>query len=233
MLDKNNTNKVEHLGLILDGNRRWAKENSKSTLSGHRFGSEVFKKICLDCFDKGIKYVTAFIFSTENWTRTEEEVSYLMNLISTAAEKFLDVFDQKSIKVVVIGQRDKLHKAVIKTIEQVEAKTKNNTKGTLVLCLNYGGQQEIVDTVKKLLEQGLKEDEINIESFSQNIYEPTIPPIDLIIRTSGEQRLSGFMLWRAAYSELKFVDKYWPDFTEQDLDDALADYSARQRRFGK
>lgn len=215
-----------HIGFILDGNRRWAKSKGVPTLEGHRQGAEVFKAISLKTFEKGIKFVSAYIFSNENWSRTEEEVGYLMGLVIKATEKYLDDFDKAGIRIVVIGRREGLKKDVLQAIERTQQQTSANTKGTLVLCLNYGGREEIVDAVNTLQQP------VSVESLGNALYSPDIPDIDLVVRTSGEQRLSGFMLWRAAYAEMLFVDTYWPDFTETDLNAALAEYSNRQRRFG-
>lgn len=221
-----------HVGLILDGNRRWARARGVSTLEGHRQGAEVFKEIALATFDKGVKYLSAFVFSTENWQRTEEEVGYLMKLVVRATEKYLDTFHDADIKIVILGRRDNLKPEVVRSLERTEAKTANNTRGTLALCFNYGGQEELVDVFKGLIEAGVKPDEITTESISEQLYSPEVPPVDLLIRTSGEQRLSGFMLYRAAYSELYFTEKLWPDFTPADLDAAVESYINRERRFG-
>ena len=222
-----------HLGLILDGNRRWAKSKGLPSLEGHRQGSEVFKTISLDCFDRGVKYLSAYVFSTENWTRTEEEVSYLMQLLLKAVEKYLDEFNKNGIKIVILGNRARLSPKVLQGIEKAELSTANNTKATLALCLNYGGKQEIVDAVNNIVKSGIKEEEITEETISRNLYEPSVPDIDLLVRTSGEYRTSGFMMWRSAYAELYFTDKLWPDFTTQDLDQAFTEYAHRQRRFGQ
>lgn len=222
-----------HVGLILDGNRRWAKANGLPTLEGHRQGAEVFREIALAAFDKGVSYLTAYIFSTENWSRTEEEVDYLMKLVIRATEKYLDTFHKAGIRVVTLGRRDNISQDVIDSIERTEAKTKDNTKGTLALCFNYGGQEELVDAAKSLVMQGLSPSDITVDVLRSGLYHPEIPDIDLLIRTSGEHRVSGFMLYRTAYSELYFVDKYWPDFNSEDLDEALAAYTQRERRYGK
>jgi undecaprenyl diphosphate synthase len=213
----------KHLGLILDGNRRWAKAKGIPTLEGHRQGAEVFKDI---------RYVSAFVFSTENWSRTEEEVSYLMNLVIKATEKYLDEYDKAGIKIVILGRRTNLSEKVLESIQRTEDKTKNNTKGTLALCLNYGGQEELVDAVKSLIASGRTPREINATTIHGALYCPDVPNVDLLIRTSGEQRTSGFMLYRAAYAELIFIDKYWPDFTTDDLSVAIKEFESRERRFG-
>lgn len=222
----------KHVGIILDGNRRWARAHNLPTLEGHRHGAEVFKEIALAAFDRGIQYLSAFVFSNENWSRKEEEVGYLMKLVIKATEKYLSTFNKAGIKIVIIGRRENLRVDIIKAIERTEAKTRDNKKGTLVLCFNYGGEQEIVDAVKKLISTGKTVAEITEKSITNSLYAPDIPPLDLIIRTSGEQRLSGFMLYRASYAELIFNEKFWPDFTKDDLDAALNEYVHRQRRFG-
>lgn len=218
-----------HVGIILDGNRRWAKAKGLPTLEGHREGAEVFKQIASHAFDKGVKYLSGYIFSTENWSRTEEEVGYLMKLVIRAVESYLDEFHKRGIKIVILGRRDGLRAKVLEAIQQAETKTAANTKGTLALCFNYGGREEIVDAARGLATQNK---EITSENIQKALYAPEIPDVDLIIRSSGEQRLSNFMLWRAAYSELYFSDKYWPDFKTADFDQALASYTDRQRRFG-
>lgn len=221
-----------HVGIVLDGNRRWAKARGLPTLEGHRQGAENFKDIALKAFGKGVTHLSAFVFSTENWSRTKEEVGYLMKLVVKATEKYLADFHRAGIKILVMGERGKLEKSVLQAIERTEAKTAANTGGTLVLCFNYGGQQEIVHAVREIIRQHIPAASVNAETIATNLYCPEVPPLDLMIRTSGEQRTSGFQLWRAAYSELAFTDKLWPDFTEQDLDTILADYRKRSRRFG-
>jgi undecaprenyl diphosphate synthase len=222
-----------HLGIILDGNRRWAKENGVSSLEGHRQGAEVFKDIALASFDRGINYLSAYVFSNENWSRAEDEVGYLMKLVVKATEKYLDTFHEAGIKVVVLGRRTNLDKSVINAIERTEEKTRNNTKGTLALCFNYGGREEVADAVKQIISDGTEADQVTPDTIEKALYASEIPQLDLIIRTSGEQRTSGFMLYRAGYAELYFTEKYWPAFTVEDLDNALKDYEKRNRRFGK
>lgn len=221
----------KHVGIILDGNRRWAKAQGLPTLDGHRRGMEVFKDVSLAAFDRGVEVVSAYIFSTENWKRAEEEVSYLMGLVVKAVEKHLDTYHEAGIRLVHLGSRQNLNEKVLEAIDRSVEKTKANTRGTLALCFNYGGHQEIVDAVQQLIDRG--ETPVDKETLSQAMYAPDVPPCDLIIRTSGEQRLSGFMLWRSEYAELRFVEKHWPDFTVEDLDAALEDYASRERRVGK
>lgn len=221
-----------HIGCILDGNRRWAVAEGLPTLEGHKQGYENLKTIAGHAFKRGVRYVSAFVFSTENWKRSEEEVTYLMNLVLWMARHKVKELDKENIKILFLGERDKLSPAVLEAMESVEKRTAQNTGGTLVLCLNYGGQQEIVAAVNAALADNPSAKRVTIEEIQKHLYHPEIPAIDLIIRTSGEQRLSNFMLWRAAYSELYFVDKHWPALSVQDFDQALAAFASRERRFG-
>jgi undecaprenyl diphosphate synthase len=221
-----------HVGIILDGNRRWAKAAGKKTLEGHRKGSEVFKEISVGLFDRGVKYVTAYVFSKENWKRTTEEVDYLMRLVIKAVELHLEDFNKKGIRIKIIGLKDNLETAVQNAIQRTETKTANNTAGTLTLCFNYGGRQEIVDACKQIVSRGIAAEDITEELLTDTIYAPEIPDVDLLIRTSGEHRTSGFMMWRTAYAELLFIDTLWPDISMTDMDNALQEYAVRQRRFG-
>ncbi|MEO8862846.1 MAG: polyprenyl diphosphate synthase [Candidatus Saccharimonadales bacterium] len=218
-----------HVGIIMDGNRRWAKSQGLPTLEGHRRGAETFKDIALQSFERGVEYVSAYVFSAENWQRTEDEVGYLMNLVVKAVDKYLEEFNERGIKIVILGRREGLRRKVIDAIKHTEAQTKDNKTGTLALCLNYSGHDEIEDAAAKVLSSGAT---IKPESIRQNLYHPEIPDLDFIIRTSGEQRLSGFMLHRAAYAELYFTTTLWPAFTCNDMDNALDEYGLRKRRFG-
>jgi undecaprenyl diphosphate synthase len=221
-----------HVGLIMDGNRRWAKENGKTVNSSHKKGSEVFKDISIGLFDRGINFVSTFIFSKENWQRKVEEVDYLMRLVIKAVEVHLDEYDQKNIRIKILGEKDNLSKKVLKAIERTEERTANNDGGTLALCFNYGGRQELVDATKRIIESGVSSDEITEITIQDNLYSPEIPDVDLLIRSSGEQRISGFMLWRVSYAELAFTDVYWPDITMGKVNTIIDEYSNRQRRFG-
>ena len=226
------TDVPRHLGLILDGNRRWAKEKGLRPFEGHRRGYLRLKKIALAAFDRGVDYVSAFVFSTENWKRDREEVAYLMDLVQWVATHELNTLHKKNIRVIFIGSSKGLDAGILKTIRAGEQKTAGNTGGTLVLCFNYGGQQEMVDAAASLIRSGVPADQLTPELMARHLYGPELPPLDLVIRTSGEQRLSGFMLWSAAYAEIKFILKYWPAFTVEDLEEALSEYAARERRFG-
>jgi undecaprenyl diphosphate synthase len=216
-----------HLGIILDGNRRWAKANGLATLEGHRKGYENLKTIADAAIERGVQVVTAYVFSTENWNRSQEEVNYLMELLLWVATHEVNEMHKKGIRIRFLGSEQRLSPKILKAIKKAEEKTAGNTRGTLGLCLNYGGQTEIVEAV-----QAIGEGEVTMEAITQHLYAPDLPPVDMVIRTSGEQRLSNFMLWRAAYAELYFTDVHWPAFSETDLDAALAEFASRQRRFG-
>ena len=222
-----------HLGLILDGNRRWARAEGLPTLEGHKRGYANLKAIARAASERGVKYVSAYVFSTENWNRSQEEVAYLMKLLLWVAKHEVKQLHKDNVRVVFLGSKDRLSASIIEAMAKAEAMTAQNTGGTLALCLNYGGHQEIADACKQIAETGIRAEGITPERIQKHLYGPDLPPIDLIIRTSGEQRLSGFMLWSASYAELLFVDKPWPAFNADDLDAALAEYASRQRRFGK
>lgn len=213
-----------HIGIIPDGNRRWAKEHGKTSLEGHKLGLDVAKDICLAALDRGVQYFTMYAFSTENWNRTQEEVGYLMKLFENLLVKELDELHRKGVRFRLVGSREGLPKSLVKAIDQAEAKTAANIRGTMALCLNYGGEQELSEAASAMAKEG--------GSLRDYLYAPEIPDLDLIIRTSGEERTSGFMLARSAYAELYFMDKNWPDFSVADLDTAIAEFSRRQRRFG-
>lgn len=222
-----------HLGLILDGNRRWARENGMPSLEGHRKGYQNLKTIAEAAIDRGVQYVSAYVFSTENWNRSKEEVNYLMGLLYWVATEEVNELNKKNIKIVFVGSEERLNPKTLKAILAAEKKTAGNTRGTLALCLNYGGQQEIADATKRIIAEGINAEEVTPELINKYLYAPDLPQVDLVIRTSGEQRLSNFMLWRVAYAELLFVEPHWPAFSEGDLDAALAEYASRTRRFGK
>ncbi len=221
-----------HVGFILDGNRRWARSKGLPSVEGHKAGYENLKTIALEAFRTDIPYVSAYVFSTENWKRSKTEVSYLMRLLLWVAKHEVRELHKENIQVVFAGRRDKLSAKTVTAMEQAETTTKNNTGGTLMLCLDYGGKQEIVDSVNDILRKSPNVGEVTEQDIEQHLYSPNFPPLDLLIRTSGEHRISNFMLWRAAYAELLFVDKHWPDFTSSDLRVALGEYQQRSRRFG-
>lgn len=222
----------KHIGYIVDGNRRWAKSHGLPTYEGHLAGYNAIQDVAEATFDAGVEYVSAYIFSTENWKRSEDEVGRLMNLTLKILTADLKRLIDKDIKLVILGTRDRLSDKLLKAIEAAEQKTAHGTAGTLALCFNYGGQLEIADACKNIVRSGVEPDEVTPELISQNLYCPEVPPCDIVVRTSGEQRLSNFMLWRAAYSELIFVEKNWPDMTKGDVLAILSEYRQRNRRFG-
>ncbi len=221
-----------HIGFIMDGNRRWAREQNLPTLKGHYQGAQALKATALSAINAGIKYVSVYAFSTENWNRPKSEVSYLMKLIIKFVDEYTDELEENEVRLVHMGSREGLPKNVLQAIDKAVKKTERFDRGTIALCINYGGHQEIVDAAKKLLRQNIDPKRLSVREFERALYMPEIPPVDLVVRTSGEYRTSGFMLWRAAYAEYVFIDKYWPDFTKQDLKMVLLYYAKRQRRFG-
>jgi undecaprenyl diphosphate synthase len=221
-----------HLGFILDGNRRWAKMHSLPEFDGHLAGYNALREVIEACFEIGVPYVSIYAFSTENWKRDKQEVSNIMKLATRAVTSDLKRFVEKGIRVRYTGRREGISKKLLEGVEKAEEATRKLTGGTLLICFNYGGQQEIADAARQCVLDGLSADEITEDTISQRLYIPEAPPLDMIVRTSGEHRLSNFMLWRAAYSELLFLTKYWPDMTKGDVADIIEEYSNRQRRFG-
>jgi undecaprenyl diphosphate synthase len=221
-----------HVGLIMDGNRRWAKANGKTANQGHDRGADVFDVVATGLFDKGVNYVSAYLFSKENWKRKADEVDFLMRLIVKVVESHLVEYDKKGIKVKILGSKNGLKKYVLNALNKAEEKTKDNKNGMLLLCINYTGRQEIADACASIIESGIDPKDITEEVVASHIYTPEAPEIDIVVRSSGEQRLSGFMLWRSSYAEMMFVEKHWPDFNLDDVDNIINEYSIRQRRFG-
>jgi undecaprenyl diphosphate synthase len=221
-----------HLGFILDGNRRWAKKHGLPIYEGHLAGYNAVKEVAIATLNAGVEFMSVYAFSTENWKRSADEVSKLMALTLKVLRSDVPMFNENNIRLRILGSREGVDPKIIKEIERAEAATANNNGGTFGLCFNYGGQLEIADAVKKIIQKGIKADDITPELIAENLYEPEIPPIDLIVRTAGEQRLSNFMLWRAAYSEFIFLKKFWPDMTKDDVADIMKEYARRHRRFG-
>lgn len=219
----------KHLGIIMDGNGRWAKKRGLPRTAGHRQGAEIFKKIAKECDRLGIEEVTFYAFSTENWSRPKEEVNQLMKLFyDFLMEAKNDLTASGNMRIKFAGEREGINSELLKLMDEAEFETAGRT-GTIVnLAINYGGRQEIVAAVNKLITQGKKE--ITVDDISNNVY--TMPECDLIIRPSGEQRLSNFLLWQSAYSEFWYSDVLWPDFDEKDLHSALLAFEKRNRRFG-
>ena len=220
-----------HVAIIVDGNGRWAKERGKSRLEGHDAGYKALKKISLHALKKGVKVLSLYVFSTENFKRNDEEVNHLMDLFVNMFKIDKHFFNKNNIKVVFSGGDEPLPKRVIDARNKLTKLTENNTGGILNICLNYGGRREIVDATKKIIRDGVKIEDITEELFSKYLYN-NLPDIDLTIRTSGELRLSNFMLWQNSYAEFYFPEIKFPDFTEEDFDEAIEIYNNRDRRYG-
>ena len=221
----------EHVAIIVDGNGRWAKERNLPRTKGHDAGFQNLKKLGKYIFSKGIKYLSVYVFSTENFKRDKEEVEHLMDLFVLMFKKDKDFFMKNNIKVVFSGRDEPLPKKVIEARDKLTEMTKNNTGGIFNVCLNYGGRAEIVDATKKIIEAGVKPEDITEETFKKYLYQ-NLPDVDLMIRTSGELRLSNFLLWEVSYSEFYFPETKFPDFSSDDFDDAILAFNKRDRRFG-
>jgi undecaprenyl diphosphate synthase len=219
----------KHIAMIMDGNGRWAKERGLNRTAGHEEGAKTVRKITQYCSNIGVKYLTLYAFSTENWERPKLEVEFLMKLLERYLKNELNVYLENNIRFKAIGDLTRFSKSLQKTINETEEKTSNCSGLTQVLALNYGSKNEIVRAVKKLNEQNLEVSEENIESCLDTA---GFGDVDLLIRTSGEVRLSNYLLWQNAYAEMFFTQTYWPDFNETELDDILSDFSKRERRFG-
>lgn len=226
----------KHIAIIMDGNRRWAKERNLETRLGHKEGAETLKKIAKYANKIGIKYLTVYAFSTENWKRTKEEVGALMGLLQMYVNDFLNDKELENIKINILGDVSKLEPGLQKSIQKAIDRTKDYTGMTLNVAFNYGGRDEITKTVQKIATK-VQNNEIAIQDIdeqyvSENLYTKGQLEPDLLIRTGGEQRVSNFLLWQLAYTEFLFIDKYWPDFSEADLDEAIKVFETRNRKFG-
>lgn len=226
----------KHIAIIMDGNRRWAKQRNLPIKLGHKQGAETLKKIVRYANKIGIGYITVYAFSTENWKRSEEEVSALMNLLENYLDDFAKEADTENIVIRVLGNMKPLSQALQESIERTVKRTENNTGTIFNIALNYGGRDEITNAVKEIAKD-IKEGKLEVEQISEELvgsylYTKNEPDPDLLIRTSGELRLSGFLPWQSTYSEFLFLDKLWPDFTEKDLDDAIQVFNKRNRKFG-
>lgn len=220
-----------HVGIIVDGNGRWAKNRGLSRSVGHKKGAENLEKISVYAISKGVKVLSLYVFSTENFKRSKEEVDYLMDLFVNKFKKDANKYDKENIKVVFSGRKENLSDEVIKTMNEITIRTQNNTKGTINFCLNYGSQFEIIDAVKKIVELKIDPNTLDVESFNKYMYND-LPPVDLLIRTSGEKRISNFMLWQCSYAEFYFPNTFFPDFNKKEFDKAIKMYNERDRRFG-
>lgn len=221
-----------HVAIIMDGNGRWAKQRGLPRIEGHRAGAKNVRKVARAFADHGIKYLTLFAFSTENWDRPKEEVTGLLHLLSQSIDEEIQRFHQANIKLVHIGKPDRLSLELRRKVEAATELTKDNTRMTLCLAFDYGSRSEIVDAVRCIKEGNVSPEGISETIFSSYLGTADIPDPDLLIRTGGEFRLSNFLLWQVAYSELYFTPVSWPDFNEKEIEKALLDYKQRQRRFG-
>lgn len=233
-IDKNNLPK--HIAIIMDGNRRWAQSKGLATRDGHKAGADSLENISRFCNEIGIKYLTVYAFSTENWKRSKEEVGALMLLLQNYLDDFSKRADTENIRIKMLGNREGLSTGLLKSLDKAITRTENNTGVTFNVAFNYGGRDEIVKAVRKIANE-VKENNINIEDIneeliSNNLYTKDMPDPDLMIRTSGEIRTSNFLPWQLVYSEFYFTDKLWPDFTSDDLDEAIEVYNNRNRKFG-
>lgn len=221
---------LRHLGIIADGNRRWAKENNLPKIEGHKKGLQTIETLVGAAAKAGIPYITFYVFSTENWGRSEAEVSYIMKLAETRIMKYAEKMKAKNGRLMVLGSKKRVSPKLISTIEKAEKLTADCDGITVGFCFNYGGEVEIADAANIALEADGK---ITPETIRKHLYHPEIPDIDMVVRTSGEERISGFMLWRSSYAEFMFIKKYFPEMDAKDIDTIVKEYNKRNRRFGK
>lgn len=224
---------LKHIAIIMDGNRRWAKEKNLPSAMGHKKGVDSLKNILRACNDFSIKYLTVYAFSTENWNRKKEEVEFLMNLVAVTLTNELAEMHKENVQIHFIGDLTKLSDKLQKILANAVETTKNNTGVVLQIALNYGSRDEIVHAVQKIVESGVKSDEIDEQLISENLYTAGVPDPDILIRTGGEQRISNYLLWQIAYSEIIIRSEFWPDFDKNSLKDSILEFGKRQRRYGK
>lgn len=231
MIQTNNA--PQHVAIIMDGNGRWAKKRGLPRIAGHNAGGENIRPVVKIFADYGLKYLTLYMFSTENWNRPRIEVAGLLTLLGRKIDQETQAFHQENIRLLHLGRQDRLPQRLKKKVQGAAELTKNNTGLTLCLAFDYGGRDEIVQAVKHIARADVLPDNIDEALFGRYLYIPDIPDPDLLIRTGGEHRLSNFLLWQTAYSELYFTPVLWPDFGREDIEEALSEYKRRQRRFGK
>ena len=221
---------LQHLGVIADGNRRWAKERGLPSIEGHRQGLKSIEKLVNGAMDAGIKYITFYVFSTENWGRSEKEVSYILKLAETKILGYAKKMKERNGRMVILGSKNRIPPKLLTIIEKAEKLTEDCDGITVGFCFNYGGEHEIANAANIALEA---EGEITPETIRKHLYHPEIPDIDMVVRTSGEERISGFMLWRSSDAEFMFIKKYFPEMGEGDIEDIVEEYESRTRRFRK
>ncbi len=222
-----------HVAIIMDGNGRWAKERGLPRLMGHKAGGDNIHSVVKIFADYGVKYLTLYMFSTENWNRPRIEVAGLLRLLGKRIDQETQAFHRENIRLVHLGRLDRLSQRLRDKIQAAVDLTKDNTGLTLCLAFDYGGRDEIVQAARRVAGAGIADDSIDESAFVRYLYNPDLPDPDLVIRTGGENRLSNFLLWEAAYSELYFTPVLWPDFGREDVEEALSEYRRRQRRFGR
>lgn len=233
MITETKTAGINHVAIIMDGNRRWAREHNLPTPAGHKKGVDSLREITRACDDLGIKYLTVYAFSTENWNRKQKEVDFLMDLVAITLKNELAEMHKEGVKISFIGDMSRLSDKLQKVISNSVEKTKYNEGVNLQIALNYGSRDEITNAVKQIVRLGYSEEEITPQIISENLYTSNIPDPDLLIRTGGEKRISNYLLWQIAYSEVIVVDEYWPEFNKNSLIKCIEEYSKRQRRYGK
>lgn len=221
---------LTHLGIIADGNRRWAKENNLPKIEGHKRGLKTIETLVMAATQAEIPYITFYVFSTENWGREKSEVDYIMKLAETKILKMAEKMAANNVRLLILGSRGKVNPTLTSMAEKAEKITEDCTGTTVCFCFNYGGEQEIADAANIALET---EGEITPETIRKHLYHPEVPDLDMVVRTSGEERISGFMLWRSAYAEFMFIKKYFPEMKAEDIQIILDEYDSRNRRFGK
>ena len=222
-----------HVAIIMDGNGRWAAKRGLPRLAGHRAGTENLRRVIRACVEFGVQYMTIYAFSTENWSRPQDEVAGLLNILEDVIDRELDELHHEGVQLRHIGHLDKLPSMLQDKVLHAVELTKDNHRLTLCLAFNYGGRDEIVCAIRKIIEEGIQPNEINADVVSRHMFTAGIPDPDLIIRTSGEMRVSNFLIWQGAYSEWLFTSKYWPDFDREEFYKALVEYSHRDRRYGR
>lgn len=226
-------NNISHIAIIMDGNRRWAKNHNLPSAAGHKKGVDALRQTVRACNDLGIKYLTVYAFSTENWKRTKDEVDFLMDLVAITLKNELDEMHKEGVKISFIGDLTKLSKNLQKITQNAELKTKNNMGVNLQIALNYGARDEITNALKNIIEEGIDTNDITPEIISNHLYTKNIPDPDILIRTGGEKRISNYLLWQIAYSEIIVIDEFWPEFDKNLLKSCIEEFNKRQRRYGK
>lgn len=221
---------LKHLGIIADGNRRWAKSKGLPTIEGHKKGLDTIEELVEAAAGTEIRYITFYVFSTENWGRSADEVSYIMKLAETKILKYAEKLASKNARMLILGSKDHVGPKLASAFEKAEDITKGCTGITVCFCFNYGGEKEIADAANLAIKNG---ETITPESIRGHLYHPEVPDIDMVVRTSGEERISGFMLWRSSYAEFMFIKKYFPEMSGDDITTILAEFNSRSRRFGK